>query len=81
MQIIKYLTEEEAQQIIVGEVALGFALIQVSNVTEGNFLGFLEPNEQLPAGQPTNQEIYDNQMTMLDVQVSTYEAILMGGVV
>lgn len=49
MQIVKYQTEEESQKIIAEKTAQGLILIAVSNVTEGNFLGFKEPYENTTA--------------------------------
>ena len=40
MQIIKYITEQEAQEIIAEKTAQGLTLIEIANITEGNFLGF-----------------------------------------
>lgn len=45
MQIVKYQTEEESQQIIAAKQAQGLTLVEVANITEGNFLGFKEPDE------------------------------------
>lgn len=46
MQIIKYTTEEEAEQIKQEKAAQGLILVEIANITEGNFLGFAEPTEQ-----------------------------------
>lgn len=43
MLIVKYETEEEAAQIIEVKQGEGYTLVEVQNVTEGNFLGFQEP--------------------------------------
>lgn len=45
MQIVKYETEDEAQQIIAEKAAQGLILVQVQNISDGNFLGFMEPSE------------------------------------
>jgi hypothetical protein len=42
MIIVKYETEEEADQIKIDKIGLGYILVEVSNITEGNFLGFQE---------------------------------------
>lgn len=57
MIIIKYTTEEEGQQIIVEKISQGYILIEVQNITNGNFLGFLEPNETLPEKDKTELQI------------------------
>ena len=46
MQIIKYDgTTKEYDRIVAEKTAQGFILTNVSNVTEGDFLGFKEPDE------------------------------------
>jgi hypothetical protein len=46
MQIVKYDgTTKEYDRIVAEKVAQGFTLTDVSNVTEGDFLGFKEPDE------------------------------------
>lgn len=57
MIIIKYTTEEEGQQIIAEKTSQGYTLIEVQNITEGNFLGFLEPNEPMPEPEKTEIQI------------------------
>lgn len=42
MQIVKYSTEEEKQQIIEEKTNEGLVLIEIANITEGNFLGFMD---------------------------------------
>ncbi|ANS73716.1 hypothetical protein AWM70_03280 [Paenibacillus yonginensis] len=57
MIIVKYQNEEEMQQIIDEKQAAGYTLIEVQNITEGNFLGFEEPG-WIPTETPpdvTNQ--------------------------
>jgi hypothetical protein len=53
--IIKYETEEEAEQIIAEKVALGLILVEVSNIKEGNFLGFSD--NPLPDKTPIEQQL------------------------
>lgn len=77
MIIIKYEEDSERQPIIDAQIALGFQLIAISNITEGNFLGF---DDRLPVQTYSNQQIIDNQMTQLDLTVSIYEAQLGGTV-
>ena len=46
MQIIKYNgTKEEQDKIITEKTSKGLTLTDVSNVTEGNFLGFKDADE------------------------------------
>lgn len=42
MRIIKYENGDEMQNIIDSNVSDGYLLVEVANVTEGNFLGFEE---------------------------------------
>lgn len=73
---IQYYDDIERESII--NENIGKALVREERILEGHFLHF-DDNVA-----PTNiqmQAIQDNQMTMLDVQVSTYEAVLMGGAV
>lgn len=75
MQIVKYETEQEAQQIIAEKKGQGLILVEVQNITEGNFLGFKEPAEiPEPVQQPTplEQRIADVEMAI---------AAILGGVV
>jgi hypothetical protein len=52
MKIIKYVEESKIQSIIDEQTALGFKLVEVSNIGEGNFLGFddrdITPTEKTP---------------------------------
>lgn len=45
MEIVKYETEEERQEIINKKNKEGFTLIEIQNVTDGNFLGFIDEEE------------------------------------
>jgi hypothetical protein len=46
MQIVKYDgTQEEYDRIATEKTAQGLTLVAVSNITEGDFLGFKEPDE------------------------------------
>ncbi|MGG6314100.1 hypothetical protein [Paenibacillus macerans] len=62
MLIIKYETEEEAEQIIYEKQKDGFTLVEVSNITEGNFLGFQEPGWT----PPTPEETLFDKLTALE---------------
>ncbi|AEY64838.1 hypothetical protein [Clostridium sp. BNL1100] len=65
MIIIKYTTEEEGQQIIADKTSQGYTLIEVQNITEGNFLGFLEPNETLPEKDKTELQVLQETVDTL----------------
>lgn len=80
MQIVKFITEEEAQQIIAQKQSEGLILTNVSNVTEGNFLGFKDPDE-IPIASPTNQGLVENQLILMDVLATMYEDMLVKGTV
>lgn len=73
MQIYKYATEEEAQQIIADKTVQGLILTDVQNITEGNFLGFAENPIQRPT--PIEQRIQDMQNT-IDLLLLKQEGIL-----
>jgi parvulin-like peptidyl-prolyl isomerase len=75
MIIIKYEDENEVQTIIDAQTALGFHLIAVSNVKEGNFLGFDDRNEPIPLIQPTNQELSNNQFIIMSALADIYVAL------
>jgi hypothetical protein len=65
MIIIKYTTEEEGQQIIADKTSQGYTLLDVQNIDEGNFLGFLEPNETLPEKDKTELQILQKTVDTL----------------
>lgn len=53
MKIISYDgTQQEYDRILAEQTALGFILTNVSNITEGNFLGFQEPEWVPPVTEP-----------------------------
>jgi len=81
MRIIKYENESEVEAIVAAQTALGFHLIEVSNVGEGNFLGFDDRIVIIPSVQPTNQELSDNQLTLMDVLGTIYEGLVAKGTV
>ena len=81
MIIIKYETEEEVQPIVNAQIALGFHLIAVSNIIEGKFLGFDDRTEIQQTTQPTNQEIIDGQLVLMDVMATMFEAMIEKGTV
>jgi hypothetical protein len=76
MQIVKYETEQEAQQIIQEKEALGFVLIEVSNITEGNFLGFTEPQSLIK--RTTLDEVIEQNLVLMDALATIFEAITGG---
>lgn len=83
MIIIKYETEEEAQQIIQTKQAEGFVLIAVSNVTEGNFLGFDDstPTPVDPALEVRLTGLKEDNLILMDVLATMYEDMLAKGTV
>ncbi|MNP28570.1 hypothetical protein D3C76_1215400 [compost metagenome] len=68
MIIIKYETEEEAEQIIYEKQEDGFTLVEVTNITEGNFLGF-QGSEWTPSiyPKPLEERINENTEYLIDV--------------
>lgn len=64
MLIVKYETEEEAQQIIAEKESARYTLVEVSNVKEGNFLGFQEPGWTPPV-PPEVREALEVQVAEL----------------
>jgi hypothetical protein len=62
MRVIKYESEEEAQEITAEQTNQGYILIEVQNITGGNFLAF----DDRPNPQPTvlKQKIQDLQDTV-----------------
>ena|GEM_PF-6405365 len=72
MKIVKYETEEEAEQIKNQQIAKGYILVEVSNITEGNFLGFqevgwIEPEPETPLHDQITQLEAQNTELMLAV--------------
>lgn len=57
ISIFKYETEEEAQQIIDDQTANGLILVEVMNITEGNFLGFADVAPPIPDKTPIEQQL------------------------
>lgn len=58
MVIIKYENESEVQGIIGTQTALGMHLVAVSNVGEGNFLGF-DDRDVVPIVTPAQATLND----------------------
>lgn len=55
ISIFKYETEEEKTKIIQEQTATGLLLVEIMNITEGNFLGF-SPDPLAPV-KPIEQEV------------------------
>ncbi len=85
MQIVQYTTEEEANQIISEKEAQGLILIEIANITEGNFLGFAENPNEIPKN-PENpvkilQKIVQEQQEQIDqLTIILGDTLLNGGV-
>ncbi|WP_214813837.1 hypothetical protein [Exiguobacterium sp. s196] len=82
MIIVKYKTEQEAQQIIDEKQAQGLTLVEVSNITEGNFLGFVE-NPKNPTSleekvTQLEQLVQEQNLTQMEVLATIYEQLLGG---
>jgi hypothetical protein len=78
MEIFKYNTEDEAQAIIAKQTAQGLVLSNVANITEGNFLGFMESEK---VGIITNAlpeqlaELKEQVLTLMDAVATLYETV------
>ncbi|MBH0166283.1 hypothetical protein IHV12_15275 [Fictibacillus sp. 7GRE50] len=77
MQIFIYNSEEEKQKIISEKNAEGLILIQISNITEGNFLAFSENpiKEPTPLEEKIEQLQQDN-LILMDALAVTFEEVL-----
>lgn len=74
MIIIKYETEEDAQRIIAEKQAEGYTLVEVQNITEGNFLGFEEPGWVPPEIPPdVTEQIQELQNENTDLKLAIAE--------
>lgn len=80
MVIIKYDKEEDAQRIIDEQLAKGLQLVEVSNISEGNFLGFDDRAIQSPTLPPTKDEqiaiLQQDNLIIMDALASVYEQLL-----
>jgi hypothetical protein len=72
VQIIKYTTEAEVQQIIAEKQGQGMVLVEVANITEGNFLGFKEPDEI----SSTISQRLDDMQNSIDLLLLKREGII-----
>lgn len=73
MQIYKYSTQEDYDRIIEEKTAQGLILTNVSNVTEGNFLGFKEPEEIKPELDTDLKALKEKIDTMLANQAEVVQ--------
>jgi hypothetical protein len=76
MQIVKYDgSQKEYDKIVAEKTAAGFILTDVANVTEGNFLGFKEPDEiKTPVQNSIETEIAELK-TKVDEILQTVKAV------
>lgn len=79
MIIVKYQTESEAEAIITEKTAAGYVLTNVDNVTEGNFLGFVEA-DKAPSSEPTLSEIKEQNLVIMDALATLFETMIGGTV-
>jgi hypothetical protein len=75
ISIVKYETEEEKQAIINSQAAEGFALTDIANITEGNFLGFDDTSSQQIIGDTTSEKLTDIQNS-IDLLLLKQEGII-----
>lgn len=75
MKIFKYETEHEKNQIIDSMTAQGYHLIEVANITEGNFLGFDDRTYAPPAVTPIEAKI-DELQNSVDILILKQEGII-----
>ena len=68
MEIVKYETEEEAEQIKANKVAAGFVLVEIQNITEGNFLGFQKIGWTPPEPEETQVQHLQKQVDVLSAK-------------
>lgn len=57
MEIIKYSNEQEKQNIIQTKTAQGLILVEIANLTDGNFLGFMAPSDIPEPKTPIEQRL------------------------
>ncbi|MCB2354331.1 hypothetical protein [Clostridium estertheticum] len=86
MRIIKYENDMEKASIIAEQLSQNFILTDISNVVEGKFLGFNDratvlATTSVTSIEPTNQEINDNQMILMEVLANMTEALKAKGVI
>ena len=80
MVIVKYNDESEVQTIIDTQTSKGLVLVEIANISEGNFLGFddrfVEPKTPLDL-----QSLKDDNLILMDVLATMYEDMLAKGTV
>lgn len=69
MQIVQYQTEEEKQQIIAEKTAIGLHLIEIQNITEGNFLGFDDHPNPRPIMPNEVDELTKDKVNMQEIML------------
>lgn len=76
MKIMKYDNESDLQSIIDEQTALGLHVVAISNVVEGNFIGF-DDRDIVPTVTPTPLEtqILEGQQTIKDGLADMYIAV------
>lgn len=82
-KIVMYTTEEEAQRIISTETANGLLLVEVQNIVNGNFLGFVvvKPAKVIVDTSPEQlAALQETQLIIMDALATIYEnQLLLGG--
>lgn len=83
MKIIKYDGTEQSKELIVNEQENnGFTLTAISNITEGNFLGFMDnPIIQPPPIEQQIEQLKQDNLILMDVLATMYEDMLEKGTV
>jgi len=75
MQIVKYDgTQKEYDKIVQEKIAQGLTLTNVSNVTEGDFLGFKEPVE-IQQPNPINISL-ESRLAAIETKIDSILAVL-----
>ena len=84
MIIIKYGNEEEMNSIIDEQSAKGLILVEVTNVTEGNFLAFddryVEPVMLSNIPKPIEEQldkIKEDNLILMDALATVFEEVIM----
>ena len=72
MQIIKYETETEADKIKSDKQKEGYILISVSNVKEGNFLGFAKTEDLQVIPNPESTDVFE-KLTQIETRLKFIE--------
>ena len=75
MKIIAYRTEDEKQNIIDNQKTQGFDIVGISNITEGNFLGFMDAAPTMFEVDTAPAQLTEIQNT-LDILLLKQEGII-----